>query len=321
MMEKALKKECNVQGAALLIYKLIMNVAVTVAMLLGAIGYIAGNLGQDLEVLIDEVMNGMTVTSGWGYLLAIAVGLTILLIWKKPSFFRNELLKRGRPMGVGSFFVILCLFMSAQLVAQIGLMVMDLILGIWGLSMSSFMESAGASTDSFSMLLYVGLGAPVFEEILFRGLVMRSLEPYGKRMSILVSALLFGFYHGNPVQTPYAFMVGLVLGYVAMEYNMIWAMVLHMFNNLIFADSFTRLLYCLPPVWAEVISYGVMIAFAVAALILLILKRRQVMAAVKKDIIQPWQYNGAFLSPLLLAVYGSCLLDMLLFMGMLLLAM
>ena len=321
-MEKALRKECNTQGIALLVYKLIMNVAVTAAMLIGAIGFVINQLSDpfmDMESLATGLTDyiSQAASSGWGYLLAIAIGMTILLVWKKPSYFRHELLKRGRRMGVGSFFVILCLFMSAQLLAQIGMIVMDLILGIWGLSMSGYMESAGVSTDSLSMVLYVGLGAPIFEEILFRGLVMRSLEPYGKRMAILVSALLFGFYHGNPVQTPYAFLVGLVLGYVAMEYNMIWAMVLHMFNNLIFADSFLRVLNYLPALWAEVVSYGVMIAFALAAIVLLVIKRRQVVAAVKKEIIEPWQYNGAFLSPLLLVVYGSCLLDILLFMGML----
>ena len=323
-MEKALRKECNRQGMALLVYKLIMNVAVTAVLLIGAIGYVIELMADpfmDADMLMEGLMDYLAQagSSGWGYLLAIAIGMTLLLIWKKPDYFRHELMKRGRPMKVSSFFIILCLFMSAQLVAQIGMIVMDAILGIWDLSMSEYMESAGVSTDGFSMLLYVGLGAPIFEEILFRGLVMRSLEPYGKRMSIFVSALLFGFYHGNPVQTPYAFMVGLVLGYVAMEYNILWAMVLHMFNNLIFADSFTRLVNCLPGMWQEVVAYGVMFGFALLAVVMLVIKRRQVVDTIQKDIIQPWQYNGAFTSPLMLAVYGWSLLDMLLVMGLLLL--
>ena len=36
-------------------------------------------------------------------------------------------------------------------------------------------------------------------------------------------------------------MVGLVLGYTAVKYNIVWAMVLHMVNNLILGDTIPRL--------------------------------------------------------------------------------
>ena len=324
-MEKSLRKECNRQGIALFIYKMIMSTAVTVVMIGGTIGYLFRQLLQgqvDMEHLLDGFVEHLlqSTGSGWGYMLAIAIGVAILLIWKKPTFFRCEILKKGRPMGVGSFATILCLFMAAQIVSQLGLVVMDGLLGFFGKSMTEYMQSAAMDTDTFSMWLYAGLGAPIFEEILFRGLIMRSLEPYGKRMSILVSALLFGFFHGNPVQAPYAALVGMVLGYVAMEHNIIWAMVLHMFNNLIFADTFFRLIQELPLDTQNYIVYGVMIAFAIAALILLIVKRRQVMESIRKDIIQPWQYNAAFLSPMILVVIASCVADMALFVLMLMIA-
>lgn len=324
-MEKSLKRECNHQGAALLIYKMIMSTSVTLVMLLGVMG-----------ALIDQMLNGVSdadhllqvfsenlvnyASSGWGYLLAILIGIVILLIWKKPSFFRNEILKKGRPMGIGGFFTILCLFMGAQLISQMGMSIMNIWMSLLGKDLNTFLESSAMDTNGFSMWLYVGLGAPVFEEILFRGLLMRSLEPYGKRMAILVSALLFGFYHGNPVQAPYAALVGLVLGYVAMEHNIVWAMVLHMFNNLIFADAIPRLLQGFPMDVQNGIVYALMAVFAVTAVVLLIVKRRQVMAAIRKDPIMPWQYNGAFLSPVLLVLVGSCVVDMALFVLMVLIA-
>ena len=98
-MEKALRKECNRQGIALFIYKMIMSTAVTVAMIGGTIGYLIQQLLQgqvDVEHLIDGFMEHLlqSATSGWGYLLAIAIGVAILLIWKKPAFFRQEILKK-----------------------------------------------------------------------------------------------------------------------------------------------------------------------------------------------------------------------------------
>ena len=323
-MEKAFRKVCNHQSAGLLIYKMIMNTAVTVAMLVGAIGVIVDMLlggEQDPDAFLNGMMQAISDTSGagWGYMLAIVVGILGILLWKKPRFFRREILRRGRPMDMGSFAAILGVFMSAQLFSLLGLMIMDFILGFFGKSMTAFLESGGSvSTDSLSMWLYAGLGAPIFEELLFRGIVMRSMEPYGKRISILLSALLFGFYHGNPVQAPFAFLVGLVLGYVAMEYNIIWAMVLHMFNNLIFADSIPRLLQDLPVAAQNWLMYGLIFLLALVAAVILIVKRRQVFAFFKKDPIQPWQYNAAFLSPLVLILIGSCVVDMVLFMLMVL---
>ena len=322
-MEKALKKECNKQGAALLIYRLAMSAVVTVVALVITMVKMIRNFGKlgSVEGLLEFMTDTLaqSTASGWGYLVCITLGTVAILLWKKPAFFRHEILKQGKPMGIGSFFIILCLFMGAQLASQIGLMVMDGIFGLFGKSMSSFMETAGVNTADASMWLYAGLGAPIFEELLFRGVMLRSLEPYGKRLSILVTSILFGFFHGNPVQAPYAALVGMVLGYVAMEHNIVWAMVLHLFNNLLFADSFGRLLQGLPLMTQNLIVYGVMIVFAVAAILLLVVKRRQVAEAIRRDVIQPWQYNGAFLSPLLLVCIAFCVFDMILFVGMMLL--
>ena len=325
-MKNRLRKECNKQGIALLIYKAIMTETVTMVIVLGMIAVmfeqvLAGQ--QDMNEILRAMLEEVTAlsSSGWGYLLAIAIGTLVLLLWKKPRFFRREIMRQGRPMGFGSFALILSLFMCAQLFSQIGIILMNIILSILGIDLMGYMEmAASVDTDNFSMWLYAGLGAPIFEELLFRGLVMRSLEPYGKRMAILVSALLFGFYHGNPLQAPFAAMVGMVLGYVAMEHNIVWAMVLHMFNNLIFADCLPRLLGNMPDVMANLIIYGILFGFAIVAAVMLIVKRRQLVAHLKKDSIQPWQYNGAFLSPLLLVLVGSCVGDMLLFMLMVMIA-
>ena len=305
-------------GIALLIYKLMMNVAVSIVAIVTVAMYLFS--GSGLEILQSDLLDLFTRCSGWGYLLAIAAGMLSLLLWKKPSFFEAQIMKKGRPMTLSSFLIMFCLFMSAQLISQLGLKVMDGIFGIFGLSMSEYMSSVGVSTDGLSMLLYVGLGAPIFEEILFRGLVLRTLEPYGKRLAILVSALLFGFFHGNPVQGPYAAIVGLVLGYVTLEYNILWAMLLHMFNNLIFADSLPRMLQCLPTQISDGIIYGIMIVFALCAVVLLLVKHRQVVDAVRKDPIQPWQYDGAFTSPMLLVLIGFCVVDMVVFLGMMILS-
>lgn len=60
--------------------------------------------------------------------------------------------------------------------------------------------------------LLVCVIAPVCEELLFRGLLLGRLRPYGERFALAASALCFGLFHGNLNQFFYAFVLGLVLG-------------------------------------------------------------------------------------------------------------
>lgn len=65
--------------------------------------------------------------------------------------------------------------------------------------------------------LAVGLLAPLSEELVLRGAILRSLlrssrlSPWG---AIAISAVLFAVVHFNPVQMPHAFLIGLLLGWM-----------------------------------------------------------------------------------------------------------
>lgn len=65
--------------------------------------------------------------------------------------------------------------------------------------------------------LAVGLLAPLSEELVFRGAILRSLlrspklSPWG---AVVLSALLFALMHFNPAQMPHAFLIGLLLGWM-----------------------------------------------------------------------------------------------------------
>jgi len=214
--------------------------------------------------------------SGWGYFLAAGVGLLILLLWKKPCFFREQILARGKPMTVGAFFGILCVFLGGQFLSQMVLSISEIVLNLLGYTLLNGLEALSADLDNFSMFLYAGVLAPITEEILFRGLIQRSLMPFGKRFAIFCSAFTFGIFHGNLIQAPFAFLVGLVLGYVAAEYNICWAMLLHMINNLVIADMLSRLTASLPVMTANTVIWLILFAFSVAALVILIVRKKAI---------------------------------------------
>ncbi len=65
--------------------------------------------------------------------------------------------------------------------------------------------------------LIIGLLAPLSEEIVMRGAILRELlrssrlTPWG---AITLSAVFFALIHMNPVQMPHAFLIGLLLGWM-----------------------------------------------------------------------------------------------------------
>lgn len=273
--KKRLRRSFGVVGWTLLIYYGIMNVSVFLTAF-------AQMLERAIQMVIYDdfgAMNDLTrqaSESAWGYFLAIAIGFVILMCWKKKRFWKEQIWAHGKPMTVPRFFAILSVFLSGQMIYQILVMVSETVLNIFGLSMMEGLEALSVDSDHFGMFLYAGILAPIAEEILFRGLIQRTLLPYGKRFAILCSAFTFGIFHGNLLQSPYAFLVGLVLGYTAAEYSIAWSMVLHMINNLVIADLLNRLTAGLSDIGAAVVVWGILLSFSIAALAVVIVKRKAI---------------------------------------------
>ncbi len=87
--------------------------------------------------------------------------------------------------------------------------------------------------SSFILFFLLTVIAPFFEEFIFRGAVLRLLQPYGNGLAIFVSAFCFGIYHGNFRQFFYAFALGICLGYIAVATKSLFcSTILHaLFNS------------------------------------------------------------------------------------------
>ena len=102
-------------------------------------------------------------------------------------------------------------------------------------------DSIAESSVTVSMWLVRWLVAPICEEVLFRGVLMKELKPLGKNFAIVTSAMVFGLFHDDVVQGTFAFLFGLILGFVAMEYSLVWSIALHIFNNAILSGAIDTL--------------------------------------------------------------------------------
>lgn len=88
--------------------------------------------------------------------------------------------------------------------------------------------------DSQWGYLAICIFAPVVEELVFRGAILRALlNSFGNHwVAIAISAICFSIVHGNPAQMPHAFCLGLLLGWMYYRTrSVVPGIMLHWVNN------------------------------------------------------------------------------------------
>jgi len=95
-------------------------------------------------------------------------------------------------------------------------------------------QFAKLASSPISLIIMTVILAPILEEILFRGIIMKGLinNKVKPITAIIVSAFIFGAVHFNPWQFAGAFLLGLVLGLVYYKTkSLLMPILLHAFNN------------------------------------------------------------------------------------------
>jgi hypothetical protein len=86
------------------------------------------------------------------------------------------------------------------------------------------MDTMTLSSDPRQMILLMGVVVPVYEEVLFRGLVFSEFAKMAPvKAAMIAQALIFGIWHGTLIQGIYAFLLGILLGRVYIKYRSVWA--------------------------------------------------------------------------------------------------
>lgn len=102
----------------------------------------------------------------------------------------------------------------------------------------NYSVDTGDSPEGFFgfMLSLIGTVAvpALCEEFACRGIMFGFLKKYGDAFAIITTSAIFGLIHGNFIQIPFAFLVGLVLGLVRVKTGSIWVCAaIHGANNLV----------------------------------------------------------------------------------------
>jgi membrane protease YdiL (CAAX protease family) len=124
------------------------------------------------------------------------------------------------------------------------------------------------SGDNILSIIRVSVLAPIFEELIYRKLIIDRTRRYGELTAITYSALAFGLFHCNIYQLFYAFALGLIFGYVYVRTgNILMTIVMHMIVN----SSSVIMAPYMPVVYTYFIY--VMIGLGIVSIIYTIIKK------------------------------------------------
>lgn len=161
-----------------------------------------------------------------------------------------------------------------------------------GLVYHSTTSQIAAGQHGFLSPLDTAILVPVVEEFLLRGVVMGRLRPFGRTFAIVTSSFIFACLHGDITQSLFTFLLGLVLGFIAMEYSILWSMALHIFNNLVLADAMMWLTQTVPARTGTMINQGMTILGLVGGLVVLWLIRGQLADYLRANRSRHGTYKG-----------------------------
>ncbi len=142
-------------------------------------------------------------------------------------------------------------------------------MSLFGIDVYANLESE-INVSLFDFVMYTVCTAIIpalVEELAYRGVVVGLLKEHGDSFAILTSAIMFGVLHGNFAQIPFAFVVGLVLGFVRVKTDsMLPSMLIHFCNNF-FAVVVTFAGELLPDVYYTCLEAMLMIILTVIGFI------------------------------------------------------
>lgn len=236
---------------------IVIGAIITVNLALKASG--PSDMAQQLEMQL-EVTNILMKEMNWVLLFASIIALlTYFIMFKvkkrdlKEEINLNSTKKANLLISVGLGIALLF----------INIFVITLIesTGYFDNAFGEFAEIAESLMGGSILLniLVVGIVVPIAEEVLFRGLVFKTLRKgFTLKWAIIIQGILFGVFHMNLVQGFYAAFLGIVFGYVVYKTKSLWTgIVLHITNNTVST--------LLSSIEGDFMSVPVMIVFVVAA--------------------------------------------------------
>ncbi|MBQ7171956.1 MAG: CPBP family intramembrane metalloprotease [Clostridia bacterium] len=166
----------------------------------------------------------------YSFIALYCVGLPVVLLCLIGAP-KNEIVRR--PFSFGGFVKIAVISLSVMnLLSFFSQWFVGLLENLLGTEISSPLDSSLETSGVWLYLLSAVVIAPVFEELLFRRILLTRLVRFGEWPAVLVGALIFSLVHGNFFQIFYAFAVGVLLGWLYLRTGkLLYPILLHFTVN------------------------------------------------------------------------------------------
>ena len=246
-----------------------------------------------LDFVTEELVQNITDA---GNIFGSAIAILVFYKKQKIAFLPTDKTHQQK-LSLKQVAIIIVLLLGCQFVFNQVANIFEVALNVIGFSAKKEVELATVGHHSIMYFLYAAFMGPLVEELVMRGGIAYRLQKYGKVFSIIFSAIVFGFFHMNFVQGVFAFLVGIMLAYIAIEYSFGWAVFFHILNNfgfnLILGTFMTSVV---GEAQAETISLTIMSIAAAASVILLGMYRKQITQYVQENRTVKGTYKVAFSS-------------------------
>ena len=158
-------------------------------------------LTTEIQILISTV-------------ILYVLGMLILPIGFQKAQVPVTVLQK-KHMTIGAFFKALFMSYSLLIITNlIGTLITTMIGILKGSPIINPVEEIALNMDLPFLILFTVIGAPIFEELFFRKFLVDRTAQYGEGVSVVISGLMFGMFHGNLSQFPYAFALGAFFAYI-----------------------------------------------------------------------------------------------------------
>ena len=207
--------------------------------------------------------------------------LCLILLFRGPKLFRSDLRAVDQKMSAAGFIKLFICISAVQTIMASCLHLAEQALN--GVGYTMYGGTIDTRVDSIPILIIVSgvLIGPLFEEIVFRGAVLRTFESRGKVSAILISSLAFGIYHRAFAQGFFALFAGILLAYAAINYSFKWALLLHCLNNFM-AGGLNMAVSNVPDGSKWLIDYGIPALLLVLAIAIMIRDKDKIRRFIKE---------------------------------------
>lgn len=189
-------------------------------------------LSNIIAVIRPEILNNINIatiiTAICNYVLPLPILLFLMRKLDSTEIKKNNL-------GFKTFLKYLCITFTLMWIGNItGTIITNLLSFTIQNDIANPIQNLINSTDLWLNLILISLIGPIFEEIIFRKILIDRTIKYGPLTSILVSAIIFGLIHGNLNQFCYTVLVGGFFAYVYIKTGQIkYSIGLHIILNML----------------------------------------------------------------------------------------